>query len=266
MGRDIRIFDILSSLHISFFYANIILLGELGENMDKSQMKERIILENYLRKYPDIFTDEEKRQLISWTRYLNSGLFLPDMVREVFDEIGLIADEENIYLGFIEMANEVFGLKDRNILEIGGGVLPRLAERIAVLQDKGSITVYDERLSKHKKDTEKLKLVRKQFDKRVRIDNVDLILALMPCRAAEMIIDVATDNNIDFMIALCEGGPHGDEFDFYEDEDEWQHSIIYSARSAVRDKNMGKLKIKDMDKYNNPYPVIYNDRDSDKNV
>lgn len=234
--------------------------------MNKAQIEEKLLLENFLREYPDIFTDDEKCQLFSWIKYLNSGILLPDIAREIFNEIGIIEENKNVYLGFIEMADEVFDLRDRNILEIGGGVLPRLGERIAAFQNKGSITVYDQRLSKYKKNTEKLKLVREKFDKRIEIDNIDLILGLMPCKATEMIIDVAAENNVDFMIALCEGGPHGDEFDFYEDEDEWQHSVIHSARCAVRDKKMGKLMVKEMKKYGNPYPVIYNDRGGDSYV
>lgn len=230
--------------------------------MEMTQTREFLLVKEYLEKYPGVFTQEEERSILSCVNYLNKEIMFPACARELFDELDLLIPDENIYLGFIEMANEIFNLADRNILEIGGGILPRLGERISVLQDKGSITVYDKRLSKYKEDNSKMKLVRKEFNKTMEITNIDLILGLMPCKAAELIIDVAGEHNIDFMIALCEGGPHGDEFDFFEDEEEWQHSVIYSARCAVRDKEMGKLMIKDMVKYGDPYPVIYNDRNN----
>ncbi len=228
--------------------------------MEKVQNIDFLLLREYLDEYSGIFNEREERELFKWIKYVNAGYMLPDFVREVFDELGLFSDDKNIYLGFIEMADAAFDLKNRHILEIGGGILPRLGERISAFQDKGSITVYDERISKYKESTEKMKLVRKNFDKSMEIRNIDLLIGLMPCKAAELIIELAAKNNIDFMIALCEGGPHGDEFDFYEDEEEWQHSVIYSARCAVRDKEMGKLLIKDMEKYGNPYPIIYNER------
>lgn len=218
------------------------------------------LINNYLNRYPGIFTEEEQRLIFSCLEYLPNEEMLPDVVRELYDELGILEDDTNIYLGFIKLADSVFNIKNRNILEIGGGVLPRLGERIAGLQDRGSITVYDHRISKYKEDTFNLKLVRKTFDKTIDIKDIDLLIGLMPCKAAELIIEVAARQEIDFMIALCEGGPHGDEYDFFEDEDEWQHSVIFSARTAVRDKKMGKLMIKDMEQYGSPYPVIYNDR------
>lgn len=265
MCRDIKTFDILF-LYTYIFFCYYILIGERGEEnkMKKTQAEKTFMVKEYLEKYPDIFTAEEKKYIVSCLKYEFEDYLIPDCLRELYDELGILSDDKNVYKGFIEIADEAFKLSHRNILEVGGGILPRLGERISALQETGSITVYDERLSKYKEDTDNLKLVRKNFDKTIEIGNADLLIGLMPCKAAELIIDVAALNNVDFMIALCEGGPHGDEFDYFEDEEEWQHSVIYSARCAVRDKDMGKLMIKSMENYGSSYPVIYNDRNRRK--
>lgn len=229
--------------------------------MDKKQSTKLYLVSEYLKKYPTIFSKHEIEYILACAK--GDDLYfemVPDLIREVYDELGILAEEKNMYLGFIEMADEIFCLKDRCVLEVGGGILPRLGERISSMQEKGSVIVYDPRLSEHKEDSDKLKLVRKKFNSSVNVSGIDLMLGLMPCKAAETIVDVSAKNNIDFMVALCEGGPHGEGYDFYEDDEEWRASLISHTSRLVSENGMGKLKIKHMKEYGNPYPVIYNER------
>lgn len=230
--------------------------------MDEIQSLRLYLVSEYLKKFPGMFDEYEEAYILACAKGHDSQFELaPDLVREVYDELGILSIEKNIYLGFIKMIDDIFGIKDKNILEIGGGILPRLGERISKIQDKGTITVYDPRISEYKDDSSNLKLVRKTFDGTINVNNIDLMIGLMPCKAAETIVNVSTKNDIDFIIALCEGGPHGDEFDFFEDDEEWRSSLITYAGRLVEDKNMGELKIKYMKEYSNPYPIIYNDRE-----
>ena len=82
----------------------------------------------------------------------------------------------------------------------------------------------------------------------------------MPCEATYNIIDAASRNNVDFMIALCEGGPHGDIYDYFENDNEWLDTMIYMAERAVEDNSMGTIKKAYLKEYHNPYPIIYNKR------
>ena len=214
----------------------------------------------FFNEYPDIFTEWEKRIIINYSKKFSKYILVPDNVREVYDELSLIPRENNIYLGFIDLVEEIHSLDNKNIVEIGGGVLPRLGKRISSSKNIKSIVVYDPRLSKYENDTEKLKLVRKRFERDTSLDDADLVLGLMPCEAANIIVDSVVKNNKDFVLALCEGGPHGDEFDYFEDEGEWLDNIIKSTACDVERCGMGKLKIKYMREYGNPYPVIFNDR------
>ncbi len=231
--------------------------------MDKIQSARLFLVSEYLKKFPGIFDDYEKKMILSYVKNnaFDFGL-MPDLIREVYDELGILEVDKNIYIGFIKMIDELFELKDKNVLEVGGGVLPRLGERISQIQDKGTITVYDSRISEYKEGNTNLRLVRKKFDGRFSVKGIDLMIGLMPCKAAEVIVDVSVKNNIDFIVALCEGGPHGDEYDYFEDDEEWRCSLITYTSRMVEDNKMGKVKIKYLREYGNPYPIIYNDRSS----
>lgn len=82
----------------------------------------------------------------------------------------------------------------------------------------------------------------------------------MPCKGAETLLDLALNNKKDFVLWLCEGGPHGDEFDFFEDDEEWRNYMIDKAKSGVEENGMGKLKVKMINEFSDKYPIIYNER------
>ena len=85
-----------------------------------------------------------------------------------------------------------------------------------------------------------------------------MIIGFMPCEATELLIKQATSNKKDFMIALCEGGHN--EFDDYYDEDIWTSNMFYLAMTGIAENNLGTFQNTDLEKYHDPYPVIYNKR------
>lgn len=233
--------------------------------MTLDDFNNRMKIVSFLRKYPDIFTQRETEHILAYTGFVgdekeDNKVLVPDDVREVYDELGIIPDDRNIYIGFMNLLSNTHDIKNRNILEVGGGVLPRLGKRIAANLDHGKIVVYDPRLSHYEESSNKLRLVKKRFYDDTDIEDTDLMIGLMPCEAANVIVRSAIEHGVDFMLALCEGGPHGDEFDYYEDESEWRASIMYDAATGVREKGMGELKTVYMKEYGSPYPVIYNSR------
>ena len=223
--------------------------------------KTKKILE-FLDENSSIFSKHELQVIKA---YILSGeyekvLFLPDCVREVLDQLNLLPPHQNIYQGFIDLIDSSFDLQDKNIVEIGGGVFPRLGERISKVPGVKSITVYDPKLNPYFSSNDKLKLVRKKIC--MYDDDVggDLIIGLMPCKGAEVIVDQALRYKRDFMVALCEGGPHGDYYDYYESDDEWLSSIMRHTELGVERNDMGVLKTKSLKQYGDRYPVIYNER------
>lgn len=227
----------------------------------KNQSNEQAI-KNFLKEYPEIFTPREQYQILKIIEGSNGELYGAECIREIYDELGLIPDNKNIYVGFSDIIEKEFGIENKNIVEVGGGHIPRLAKRLEKKQINGKVTVYDPFLSKYEKSSSKLSLIRNKFDGNTKIpEETDLLIGLQPCAAAEKIIEVAFKYNIDFIIALCEGGPHGEWFDFYESDEEWLCSIITRAKRGVEENDMGNLVVeKSLVKYNDSYPVIYNKR------
>lgn len=214
-------------------------------------------IRKYLDQYPKLFTDYEKKLILD---YVITEQFIPADVREVYDQLGILPSNLNIYDGFFQLLKDNFTLNGGRIVEVGGGVIPCLAKRIEAELDTGRLVVYDPRLSIYEEDTMSLKLVREKFTKSSSLADCNLLIGLMPEEAAELVIDRAIAEKIDFMVALGDGGPHGEGFDFYEDADEWAHGVICAAEELVERKGMGKLMVKTMEEFGNPYPIIYNNR------
>ena len=217
-----------------------------------------MLIREFLEQHRDDIDPFEYKFIIKNLDRMSNQKFMyyPFVVREIFDKLGLLKDDENLYYKFAEFIRELYDITDMNILEVGGGIYPTLAERICT--QAGKVTVYDPRLSKTVEDTPKLKLVRKNFNKRMNLDNYDLVIALMPCKGAEAVLEACVEQKKNFIVGLCEGGPHGDYFDFYEDEDEWIHSMITYTDTRLSRDGKSKLLTKTFDNCAYPYPVIYN--------
>lgn len=221
--------------------------------------KVKLIVE-YLTKYPEAFTCEEKNSIVTYITDSEYEFFIPDIMRELYDELNILPENKSLYKAFMLLVDDIFKIKNKKIVEVGGGIIPTLGKRISKFQDSGKITIYDPRLSIYEKDTDRMVLKREKFNIKTDIRGNDLLIGLMPCEAANVIVESALKNKMDFALALCEGGPHGDMFDYFEDEEEWRMSLIQYAAAMVEEQNMGKLKIKYLKEYGDPYPIIYNER------
>ena len=223
--------------------------------------KTKKILE-FLEENSGIFSQYELQLIRSYiiSEEYEKIVFLPDSVREVLDELGMLQEKQNIYQGFVDLVSSCFDLKDKDIIEIGGGVFPRLGKRLSEIPGVKSVTVYDPKLNPAIENTEKLKLVRERVHSFGDDVGGDIIVGLMPCKGAEAIVGQAVEHNHDFMVALCEGGPHGDYFDYFDTDDEWISSVMRFAELGIERNNMGILKVKSLKKYGDKYPVIYNER------
>ena len=230
--------------------------------MNKDKIINRRIKE-YVDKIIDYYDEYEQGylnnlELKDIRRYKDN---IPDVYRQILEEIGYYDDciEKSGYNAFIEVLDNEFGL-ERNITEVGGGVIPTLAHKISLKQNTGTITIYDPRLSNYYKESESFILKKEKFRRNTDVNESDILIGFMPCEATQAILENAIDNNIDFMIALCEGGPHGDEYDYFEDTDEWLGAMLYLAERGLEDKDMGELQVVSFKDYNSPYPLIYNKR------
>lgn len=223
--------------------------------MDKKQQ-----LIHYISNHPELFDDYDKKFLIQYINSEKDDEFLPDLIRELYDRFGMIEDENNIYVAFINLIRRFFDIEDAHIIEVGGGTFPCIGRRISLLQNRGTITVYDPKLCMDEKENDHLTLKRETFTRDTFVGDTNLMIGFMPCKGAEALVDSATDHGIDFMVALCEGGPHGDYFDYFESEDEWIDSMFYRARRGIEEHGMGRLARTYLKKFQDPYPIIFNKR------
>lgn len=226
--------------------------------MDKNAAK-ILLISDFLSQHRDDIEPFEYDYLRRHIGSLDKNfMYYPFVAREIYDKLGLMKDDENLYHRFAEFVRSLYDITDMNILEVGGGIYPTLAERICT--QAGKVTVYDPRLAKHQESTNKLVLVRKNFNRRINLDEYDLVVSLMPCKGAEAVLDACVEQDKDFVLGLCEGGPHGDCFDFYEDEEEWITSMVSYADARLRRNGTGKLLTKKLEGCSYPYPVVYNSR------
>jgi hypothetical protein len=217
-------------------------------------------IEEYIKTHPTVFEDFEKNYILWFSKSLERRAEVPYYVLELFDELGILPDDENVYEDFFNFIKSIHSLDNKRIIEVAGGMLPRLSFRIRNNQDGGRVTVYDPRLASHLESDESFILKRENFNTNIDSSNTDLIIGLKPCEATEDIIRWATSNHVDFIIGLCEGGLHGEPYDYFESSEDWIRSMVYLADRLVESENMGELKIKKLRDCNYNYPIIYNSR------
>ena len=137
------------------------------------------IVINYLLENKDAFNDAEVNMILSNMNIEDTYYSIPNIVLQLYDELGILPDDINSYKAFSELVDEQFNIKDKNIVEIGGGVLPRLGKRLSLMQDRGTVTVYDPNLYLNKAYYPNLKLIKRKlcahlvYQKKVNYVNIE---------------------------------------------------------------------------------------------
>lgn len=226
------------------------------EQLSKEEYRKRV--SEYLSKHSSRYTRLEK-EMITANAALGLGTtYIHELVRQIYEETGLIEQERSMYEAFLTILKENFCI-DRPIIEVAGGTVPSLAKKIALNQHSGIITVYDPRLIGYETDIPNLILKPQMFDRDTSIGNAQMLIGFMPCDATNLIIETACANDIDFMVALCEGGMRKG-YEFLEEDDEWISHVKSNAERKMRNTSLGILCEASLQKYDNPYPIIYNKR------
>lgn len=230
-----------------------------GDRINKKIEKIGLVID-YLRENEDAFTSFEKWQIIKAleTDYIGLGTH-NHICLQIYDELGILPDSINPYKAFSNLVNQKFNIKDKHIIEIGGGKIPSLAKRIDLMQDKGTITVYDPNLY-IKEEYSNIKLIKKKFSLMNNVSSADILIGLLPCGSSSTIIKSAIKYNKDFMIALCDSHDNLDSFDVYDEDLNWPYNFIEKSKDLVEKNNMGKLKVKYLKEIGDIYPIVYNDR------
>lgn len=131
----------------------------------------------------------------------------PDIISQVMSALNLYRPDKNLYLAILGLIKHIFDLKS-NILEIGGGYYPALAQKIDEEQTRlqgGSITTYDPRLVVTSLGN--IKLHKEEFNTQ-SLDTYDLVVSAMPCEATSMVIERCNADKKPFLITLCDCPPY----------------------------------------------------------
>lgn len=215
-------------------------------------------ISTFIKAHPEAYTKYQQQFILKNYTWGRKTSLVPPILRQIYDELDLLIPEKNIYNGFLDIIEKNFDIENKNIIEISGGKLPNLGKKIALHQNKGTITVYDDDLISTHSNNPRLILKQERLKENQVLQNVDMIVGFMPQQGTEIAISIAKKNSLDMVIALGDGYGLG-ETEYLSGED-WQQAMLYEARKATRNADLGTLQLTDMKDYDNPHPVFYNKR------
>lgn len=147
-----------------------------------------------------------KLAALRWAKdYLASNSVIPSNIYTIYDDLGLLPEDNNRYDIFVERLVSEFGIKS-NILEIGAGNIPRVAERIAEKQNEcgiGTIKVYDSYMAVKESKFPNLIICREDFTLETDIRDYDILIGEYPCDATDLMIHRALTENKNLYIQMC---------------------------------------------------------------
>ena len=183
---------------------------------------------------------------------------IPDILMQVYSELGLYDDKTDIYLKHLNKIKSIFNI-DCNVLEVAGGMLPAFSNIVAREQlniGKGTITMYDPMLATTKSKYTNLKLHKKEFTNITDISNYDLIIGILPCDVTEDIIRKSCIERKNFYIQMC-GCTHFTPKQIMEyglSREIYQKYIIDLASNLLGEEiNITKID----NKFGIDYPILY---------
>ena len=223
------------------------------------------LLKEYLNEYGLNYSVEARNYIEEHFLELLGCDMAPDILFQIYAKLNIIPKNKNIYVNFYNIIKKLYGL-DGNILEVGAGFYPILAEYIDEYQSKikkGSITIYDPLLVPNRLGN--IKMYKENFYSTINTSKYDLLVGIAPCEATKDIIVNAINYSKPFYLAMC-GCTHFSSDELYEMPyflsnynkmyEKWVDSVYFLAKNQ---ENQGFEIVKNYVK-NFPYPIIYSKR------
>jgi len=183
-------------------------------------------LENLLNEYMDTYEVPSMFRYQFLTNYLNGFSDKPvdSQIAQFYKEYNLLAENQDMYKEFTRIVQYAHpDLKDKTILDVGGGMVPQLGRELA--KHAKHVMVVDRNMV-FKNNPDNLEPIKRRIESKNDLPtDVDIVVGLLPCEATQHIIDYSTCNKKDFIIALC-GCYH-----FLDLE-----SVLLNRRSLITDK------------------------------
>lgn len=233
---------------------------DLSDEVIISRIKE------FLEQHPEGY-DEDTKEFIErcalWGRNTSTTVSELD---QIYNYLELDQEDNNIYRVFADLVESKFDI-NRPIYEIGGGNIPTVGKILALRQQKGTVTIYDPRLIFTKTDIPNLRLVKKPFTGEEIVESNALMIRYKPCDVTIPLMNYVADNNLDFMVALCDCAHNfpeildNDGLNLWYQACEWPiYRKFYTedGRTKKKRERVRRVKRLSMEEYDNPSPIIYN--------
>ena len=228
------------------------------ENINQLESKsiEKSII-NFIEKHKDGYTKEEidfiKNNAL-WPLYCK---YTTSILEEIYDELGILPSDRNVYLQFLNMIDQLFGL-DKNIIEIGAGKIPTLAKHISLKQNSGTITIYDNKILTSLEYPKKLIVKREKFSSNTLLKPYNLMIGFMPEDISYLMVQEACKNKMDFIIGLSRLYYDYEEETYPDLLTERQQDLVYKCQQEVKDAFGDDLKMAKITPSDySTIPVIY---------
>lgn len=229
---------------------------------NKNEREIARLFKKFAKKYRSEYTETSWQYIEEnfWT-YVYSNV-CPDILMQIYTELGIESPNGNFYKEHVRRVQERFDITG-NVLDIASGKIPAFANLLAHEQlriGKGTITLYEPLLIETKPKHKNMTLHKQEFTSDIRIKEFDLITAIMPCDATEIVIEQACRNQKDFYVAMC-GCTHFDyiPWGMYVTSEMYQEHVIEKTNRLLKEYDNGELVIETLDNnYDIEYPILYN--------
>ena len=229
---------------------------------EREYNKYRRRLRAFLKKYGDAYPPEVVNFIKSCFKESLENIYDVDIMMQVKQAIGVKYDKPTYYEAHLQKIMENFDIGCR-VVEIASGRFPALANLVATEQlkiGKGTITLYDPLLINMEPEYPNMTIKRKHFSHKTNIKDYDLLIATMPCRITDAILETAAENHKDFYVAICPCdhfrkplGP--EELGLY------QQYEVDKAAYLTHKYNNGQIIVDQLpDEYEIYTPIVYNKR------
>ena len=91
---------------------------------------------DFVNAHAEDFTERERQYLLnnaSWGITCDEPYRIFDILRQVYGELGIMQEGKDMHKAFMKLLEENFDI-DRNIIEVGGGIVPSLGKQLATKQ------------------------------------------------------------------------------------------------------------------------------------
>jgi hypothetical protein len=170
----------------------------LKSNITKEQL--RLYLDEYFETYdiPSMFRPSYE---LVYLDGLKEGTRIDSYINQFYKEYNLLKEGCDPYKAFSDIISYAHpDLKDKTVLELGGGMVPQLGRELA--KNAKHVMVVDRNIVS-RNNPDNLEAINCRVESYKDLPSADVIVGLLPCESTQHVIDYAIANKKDFLIAFC---------------------------------------------------------------